>query len=124
MNLSFALSGLLLLALPFWILGQCATPSDTSSGMIAHWKLNGYADDASGNGNNGVANGMTLTSGLCARPNAAYESDGSGVDQYILVSDGSPVLNLVGTSYTIAAWINSDTLATMALSSRSVSKPA
>jgi hypothetical protein len=55
-----------------------------TNGLVAAYPFNGNADDWSGNGNNGVVNGATLTSDRFGNPNSAYSFD--GVDDRIDLS--------------------------------------
>lgn len=48
-----------------------------TTGLVAHYPLNGNANDISGNNNNGTVNGATLTSDRLGNPNSAYSFDGS-----------------------------------------------
>lgn len=48
----------------------------TRIGLIAYYPFNGNANDASGNGHNGVPSGATLTSDRFGSTNAAYGFDG------------------------------------------------
>ncbi len=72
------------------------------SGLVAYYPFNGNANDASGNGNNGVAN-----------PGASYSTNGLGTANTSYVFDGSqgisipnsPSLN-TGNQLTLSAWIN------------------
>ncbi|HZL78069.1 MAG TPA: LamG domain-containing protein [Candidatus Limnocylindrales bacterium] len=48
-----------------------------TNGLVAHYPFNGNANDASGNGNNGIINGATLTTDRFNRANSAYYFDGN-----------------------------------------------
>ena len=50
---------------------------------IAHYPLDGSADDISGHGNHGTVNGATSTTDRDGIPDRAYEFD--GVDNHIFV---------------------------------------
>jgi hypothetical protein len=52
-----------------------------TNGLVGYWPFNGNANDESGNGNNGIVNGATLTSDRLGAPNSAYNFNGDG--QYI-----------------------------------------
>ena len=71
-----------------------------TNGLVAAYPFNGNADDWSGNGNNGVVNGATLTADRFGNPNSAYSFD--GVDDYIV----SSTTFLPQASGTIALWYN------------------
>ncbi len=49
-----------------------------TNGLVGWWPFNGNANDESGNGNDGVVNGATLTEDRNGAPNAAYSFDGVG----------------------------------------------
>ena len=67
--------------------------------------FDGNADDISGNGNNGIVYGATLTTDRNANPNSAYQFN--GVDSYI--DFGTSDLGLTGSSeITFCAWIKPD----------------
>ena len=72
-------------------------------GLVAHWPLDGNANDASGNGNHGKVEGATLTSDRNGKANAAYHFDGSKCDAIRVPS--SPSLKGITSVSTIAAWI-------------------
>ena len=55
-----------------------------SNGLVGWWPFNGNANDESGNGNNGTANGATLTSDQFGNVNMAYNFD--GLDDYIALT--------------------------------------
>ncbi len=56
-----------------------------NDGLVAYYPFNGNANDASGNGHNGVVNGATLTTDRFGAPNSAYYFD--GLNDYISVPD-------------------------------------
>ena len=60
---------------------QAAVPLD---GLVAYYPFNGNANDVSGNGNNGVVFGATLTSDRFGIADSAYYFGGNG--HYILVA--------------------------------------
>ena len=47
-----------------------------TNGLVGWWPFNGNANDESGNGNDGVVNGPTLTNDRFGLPNKAYSFDG------------------------------------------------
>ena len=72
-----------------------------TNGLVGWWPFNGNANDESGNGNNGVVNGATLTEDRNGVVNAAYSFD--GVSNFIDV--GNPVsMQNVTESYTQSGW--------------------
>jgi hypothetical protein len=56
-------------------------PSNLQNGLVGYWPFCGNANDESGNGNDGVVNGATLTEDRFGVANAAYDFD--GVDDFI-----------------------------------------
>ena len=62
---------IILTMLPFVSFGQ-----DTA-GVVAHWKMNGDATDASGHGHNGTAHYLTSDTGRYGAPNTAYYFNGT-----------------------------------------------
>ena len=75
------------------LLNYCVTPS-----LIAYYPFNGNANDESGNGNNGVVDGATLTADRCGNLNSAYDFDGDN-DKII-----TPVTGILTNSLTLCAW--------------------
>ena len=71
--------GLVVLVVVFvgWSPGASAVP--ITAGLIAAYEFTGNADDVSGNGNNGVVNGATLTADRFGNVGSAYEFDGNSV---------------------------------------------
>jgi hypothetical protein len=47
------------------------------NGLVACYPFNTYANDESGNGNNGIVNGATLTTDRFGKANSAYNFNGS-----------------------------------------------
>ena len=72
-----------------------------TDGLVAWYPFNGNANDESGNGNDGVVNGATLTEDRDGNQNAAYSFD--GVDDYISVSS-SPVLSFTEGEFSFSLW--------------------
>ncbi|MFN5620586.1 MAG: LamG-like jellyroll fold domain-containing protein [Flavobacteriales bacterium] len=103
--------------------GQCPTvssncsslPSNLQQGLVGYWPFCGNANDESGNGNDGVVNGATLTEDRFGNAGAAYGFD--GVDDYIEVAYNS-TLNLP-LAITLSAWFQADTLASMRIIDKS-----
>jgi len=52
-------------------------PANLRNGLVGYWPFCGNANDASGNGNNGVVNGAALTSDRFGIPNSAYSFNGT-----------------------------------------------
>lgn len=76
-------------------------------GLMAWYPFNGNANDESGNGNNGVVNGATLTTNRFGYENSAYIFD--GIDDYIVVPNSSS-LNFT-EQITVSYWIKLETSA-------------
>ncbi len=95
MRTNFKLLGLCLL---LTLSGYGQRPTN---GLIGYWPFNGNANDASGNGNNGVVHGATLTSDRFGNPNVAYSFN--GVSNYILVNNSA---TFPDTAITISFWFN------------------
>ena len=74
-----------------------------TDGLVGWWPFNGNANDESGNGNNGVVNGATLTTDRFGNSNSAYDYD--GINDYIVVNN-SPSLNPV--QHSISCWVYSE----------------
>jgi hypothetical protein len=66
-----------------------------TNGLVGYWPFNGNANDASGNGNNGTVNGATLTNDRFGNPNSAYQFNGSGSGNSIVIPN-SASLNFTG----------------------------
>ena len=74
-----------------------------TNGLVGYWPFNGNANDESGNGNNGIVTGATLTSDRFGNANSAYSFD--GLDDFIWTGF---VQQLSGSQFaTISYWINS-----------------
>jgi hypothetical protein len=73
-----------------------------SNGLVAWYPFNGNANDESGNGNNGINNGATLSIDRFGSINKAFAFNGTS--NYIDVSDNN-TLDLVST-FTISGWYN------------------
>ncbi len=71
-----------------------------TSGLVGWWPFSGSANDISGNGNNGVNYGATLTADRNNTPNSAYQFN--GISNYIQVANNSS-LNLQN-SLSISLW--------------------
>ena len=48
-----------------------------ADGLVGWWPFNGNANDESGNGNNGIVNGATLTTNRFGTQNSAYSFNGT-----------------------------------------------
>jgi len=70
------------------------------SGLVAYYPFNGNANDASGNGNNGIVNGPTLTTDRFTNPDMAYYFAGNDMNNIMI----SPFIPPQLTSVSI--WFN------------------
>ena len=69
---------LFILAFGFYVNVNAQVPSYVpTNGLIGYWPFTGNANDLSGNGNNGVVSGATLTSDRFGNANAAYNYTGN-----------------------------------------------
>ena len=87
--------------------GQCPTvssncsslPSNLQQGLVGYWPFCGNANDESGNGNDGVVNGATLTEDRFGNESKAYGFDGNSD----FINCGSST-QLESSELTISAW--------------------
>jgi hypothetical protein len=79
----------------------CAVlPTNLQNGLVGYWPFCGNANDVSGNGNNGTANGATLTTDRFGNANSAYSFDGN---DWIEIPNSNTIQNI--QSLTISGWI-------------------
>ncbi len=71
------------------------------NGLVGYWPFNGNANDESGNGNNGIVNGATLTTDRFGNANSAYNS----TDLQNINIPSSSSLNSPENELTIAFWM-------------------
>jgi hypothetical protein len=71
------------------LLPGAAMIAGLSSGLVAHYPFNGNANDVSGNGNNGVVNGATLSVDRYGKANSAYGFKGHGSNNHIKVPNSN-----------------------------------
>ena len=71
------------------------------NGLVGYWPFCGNANDQSGNGNNGLVNGATLSTDRFGNSNGAYSFN--GVNNSIIIPDSSV---LRPSNITISCWIN------------------
>ena len=64
-----------------------------TNGLVGYWPFNGNANDESGNGNNGVVNGASLTLDRSGNVNNAYSFN--GLNNLIRIPHQN-ALNLIG----------------------------
>ena len=73
-----------------------------TNGLVGYWPFNGNANDESGNGNNGVVNGATLTSDRFGNSGSAYNFD--GINNFIQCLNAGPTGN---PTITASFWLKS-----------------
>lgn len=78
------------------------SPSSLNDGLVAYYPFNGNARDESGNNNNGVINGATLTTDRFGIANKAFSFD--GINDNIVIANSN---SLNPSEISICAWINS-----------------
>ena len=59
------------------LVGQAAAQNNLTNGLVAYYPFNGKANDASGNGNDGVAYGTTYGVDRFGTPNSTASFNGS-----------------------------------------------
>jgi hypothetical protein len=72
-----------------------------NDGLVAYYPLNGNTNDESGNGNQGVIYGATLTHDRYGNANSAYYFN--GINNYIAIPAGISVSSL---EVTVSAWVS------------------
>jgi hypothetical protein len=80
--------------------------SNLQNGLVAWYKMNGNANDASGNGNNGIAQNLVSTSDRSSATNKAYSFNPSATSVQVLAVDpidvaGTPTTN----NSTYSVWL-------------------
>ena len=76
---------------------------DFESGLVAYFPFNGTADDKTGNGNNGIVNGATLTRDRYGSENSAYYFDGK--KSSIRIPATSSIDLTSSHTFTISLWV-------------------
>src|SRR5580704_12112208 len=90
-----------LLVIALGITVKLHAQSFLTNGLVAYYPFNGNANDASGNGNNGMVFGATLATDRFGNANSAYYFD--GISAYITV----PLSNTVFSGdFTASIWFN------------------
>jgi hypothetical protein len=82
-------------------------PSNLQQGLVGYWPFCGNANDESGNGNDGVVNGATLTEDRFGTCNSAYEFD--GMNDFIEVLNSS---DFSLANFSVSIWIQNNSLET------------
>ncbi|MDA8670501.1 LamG domain-containing protein, partial [Flavobacteriales bacterium] len=81
--------------------GSASLGGSLNNGLVAYYPFNGNANDESGNGNDGINSGATLTSDRFGNADAAYDFDGS--TNYITVNNVAQSNN---SPRSIFLWVN------------------
>jgi hypothetical protein len=81
-----------------------------SNGLVCYYPFNGDANDISGNSNNGIVHGATLTSDRFGNPNSAYLFN--GISDYILVENSEAFPQ---TAISICFWLNREDIVPVGL---------
>ena len=76
---------------------------ELSKKLLASYPFNGNADDNSGNGNDGIVYGATLTEDRFGNQNSAYSFDGK--DDFIEILPNSPEFSSMG-DFTMSMWVS------------------
>ncbi len=72
-----------------------------TTGLVAYYPFNGNANDMSGNGNNGIVYGPTLTTDRFGNPNSAYNFNGT---DSIVINNSSTFNYSTGSAFSISIW--------------------
>lgn len=83
------------IALSLNVFGQA-----TTNGLVGYWPFNGNSNDESGNENDGIVNGATLTTDRFGNANSAYYFN--GYSSYISVNPSATTYN---NGLTISIWV-------------------
>jgi len=84
------------------------TQEDITSGIVTYYPFNGNANDASGNGNNGLVFNVTPTLDRFGNLNSAYKFNGLESAQSSQVKSTKSIFNLGQDQYTIHLWFKLD----------------
>lgn len=87
-----------------------------TNGLVGWWPFTGNANDLSGNNNNGVVNGATLTLDRLGNANSAYSFN--GINTSIQVQSNSTLL--LTNNYTLNGWFNANVFFNTNNSDRSI----
>ena len=71
-----------------------------TNGLVGYWPFSGNANDESGNGNNGIVNGATLSSDRYGNAGKSYSFN--GLSNYITVANN--ILPINPTSVSVSVW--------------------
>jgi len=79
-----------------------------SNGLIAWYPFNGNTNDESGNGNNGMNFGASLTNDRFGKANSAYSFN--GINTFISIPHSAKFNLTLGQGFSISAWVKSKVL--------------
>ena len=83
------------------------------NGLVGYWPFCGNANDESGNGNDGMVNGATLTEDRFGNANSAYAFD--GLSNFIEINNNTSFDFFLNNSYTVNHWVRlNDLISTQA----------
>lgn len=80
---------------------------DLSNGLIAHYPFTGNANDISGNGYNGIASGVNLTTDRFGNVNNAYNFNGTSPSEIVINNN---FINLA-SNFSISIWMKTSDVA-------------
>jgi len=86
--------------------GDTQLPDNLCEGLTAYYPMNGNANDASGNGHDGIVHGATLTEDRFGNHESAYNFDGES--DYIKVADAPSLSGF--QAITLSAWFYKEEL--------------
>ncbi len=96
--------------LSFFTLISLSHAQAPTNGLVAYYPFNGNANDESGNGNNGVVNGATLTADRFGNVNKSYSFNGNSS---IVISDND-YLELTN-NFSISSWFYATSLSQVSM---------
>ena len=88
------------------IMAQTIPSYVPKDGLVGWWPFNGNANDESGNGNNGIVLGASLTNDRYGNSNKAYNFN--GLNNYISIKDNKTLQ--FTNSMSVSLWYNFDSL--------------
>jgi len=77
------------------------------NGLVGEWLFDGNANDTSGNENNGIVNGPTITTDRFGDVNKAYNFNNNYID---VGNPNNNILDLDNRDFTISVWVKFDSI--------------